>query len=162
MAELARQRSVTLSARRLAELIHVPLPVLTNVLNQLVHRGLVASLRGSHGGYRLAREATHISLAEVIEAIDGRARLAQCCSTLGEFAGESDAECSLEPTCQIKAPVQRVHQSLRQFLSQISLSQIAFDFHPVEITIDGKRGEGLPNGGPVLEELSQGSDCFPQ
>jgi Rrf2 family protein len=139
MAELARQKSATLSARRLAELVHVPLPVLTNVLNQLVHHGLVASERGAHGGYRLVREAGRISLAEIIEAIDGQARLAQCCSQSGEVEAGAEAECTLEPTCQIKAPVKRVHQSLRQFLNQISLSQIAFDCQPVEITIDGKR-----------------------
>jgi Rrf2 family protein len=137
MAELARRSPQTLSARRLADSVHVPLPVLTNVLNQLLHHGLVVSLRGSQGGYRLSRDPGGISLADIIEAIDGPSRLAQCCGegdATSPLAPHSDPACNLEHSCRIKAPVQRVHQSLRQFLSGIPLSQIAFDV-PVAIAV---------------------------
>lgn len=140
MAELARQAPQTLSARRLADAVHVPLPVLTNVLNQLLHHGLVVSLRGSQGGYRLSRQPGQISLADVIESIDGPSRLAQCCSEADGASVARDAAdhaCNIEHSCRIKTPVQRVHQSLRQFLSGIPLSQIAFEA-PVAVGLDGK------------------------
>lgn len=146
LAELAQRGEETLSARRLADAVHVPLPVLTNVLNQLLHNGLVISIRGSQGGYRLARDAKQINLAEVIEAIEGPARLAQCCGDSGGLSISAHAEeqaCNLESSCRIKAPVQRVHQSLRQFLSGIPLSQIAFD---VPVALGFKSESGAPDG----------------
>ena len=96
IAVLARHAS-TLSSRRLAEQVHVPLPVLTNVLNQLLHHGLVVSVRGAQGGYRLARKAVEISLVDVIEAIEGPSRLAQCCSEREKAATPANGECNLEP-----------------------------------------------------------------
>lgn len=132
------------SARRLADAVQVPLPVLTNVLNQLAHHGLVVSARGVQGGYRIGRPASAITLAEVIEAIDGPSRLAQCC---GEDNFAHAEICGLEHSCRIKAPVQKVHRSLREFLSGIPLSQIAFDA-PVPLKLDQSR-EAVKGRGPA-------------
>src|ERR687897_6022 len=56
---------------RLATSQSIPLRFLENILLQLRHAGLVDSRRGAEGGYRLARPAAEISLADVIRAIDG-------------------------------------------------------------------------------------------
>ncbi len=98
--------------------------MLTNVLHQLLHHGLVTSAMGSKGGYRLARAASEITLAELIGAIEGQFRLAACCDDEPEL---NDPVCDLAESCQIKGPVKRVHDALRGFLGDVTLAQIAFD-----------------------------------
>lgn len=131
LSELARHAPDTLCARKLADLTTIPLPVLSGVLNQLVHHELVISVRGVQGGYRLARSANSISLVDVIEAIDGPARLTQCCSNSASH--EHSDPCTLETRCRITGPMQRVHQGLLEFMSKIVLAQIAFDMVPVRL-----------------------------
>jgi Rrf2 family protein len=60
-----------LKAERIARAQAIPLKFLLNILNELRHEGIVRSQRGSDGGYRLARPAGSISLAEVIRAVEG-------------------------------------------------------------------------------------------
>jgi len=133
MADLACREPARVSAREIAERSRLPLPALTNILKRLTHEGLVTATRGSHGGYRLARGAAQISLAELIHAVDSPIRLARCChhdDDGGDFNG-----CDKEDICRIKGPVQRVHQSLRAFLGQVTLAHIAWDIVPLGITI---------------------------
>ena len=56
---------------RIATAQAIPLRFLENILMQLRHAGLVDSRRGADGGYRLARPAAEVTLADVIRAIDG-------------------------------------------------------------------------------------------
>ena len=56
---------------RIATAQAIPLRFLENILMQLRHAGLVESRRGADGGYRLARPAGEVTLADVIRAIDG-------------------------------------------------------------------------------------------
>jgi Rrf2 family protein len=56
---------------RIATAQAIPLRFLENILMQLRHAGLVESRRGADGGYRLARPASEVTLADVIRAIDG-------------------------------------------------------------------------------------------
>ena len=129
MAELARRFPGRASAREVASRAHVPLPMLHNILKQLLHEGLVTSAMGPTGGYSLSRAPEQISLAEMIDAMEGRFKLALCCAT--DF--EADAGCELERDCQIKGPVRKVHAGMRHFMSGFSLAQIAFDDVPVPL-----------------------------
>jgi Rrf2 family protein len=56
---------------RISKAQAIPLRFLENILMQLRHAGLVESRRGADGGYRLARPASEVTLADVIRAIDG-------------------------------------------------------------------------------------------
>jgi len=78
LVHLARRAEALVSARELAQRSHLPLPVLMNILNALAHCGLVRSVRGSRGGYRLARRPEDVTLADVIEAIEGPIGLTMC------------------------------------------------------------------------------------
>jgi Rrf2 family protein len=60
-----------LKGERIATAQAIPLRFLENILMQLRHAGLVESRRGAEGGYRLARPAADVTLADVIRAIDG-------------------------------------------------------------------------------------------
>src|SRR5688572_4005161 len=64
----------------IAEVARVPKKFLEQILLDLKHRGMVHSVRGKHGGYRLSRPADQISLAEIIRTIDGPLALSPCAS----------------------------------------------------------------------------------
>ena len=64
----------------------LPQATVAKVLKTLAHAGLVTAARGVGGGYRLARIATSISVAEVVAAIDGDIGLTQCSVHVDECA----------------------------------------------------------------------------
>ena len=123
LCHLARQPDDTVSARDLARRYAVRLPLLMNVLKTLNHNGLVRSVRGAHGGYRLAVKAETLSLARVAEAIEGPMRLVKCVSAVAN----ADSSCELIGTCPVRQPVLRVHEHLARFLARVSIAELAFD-----------------------------------
>ncbi len=124
LADLARLESGVSSARDLAHRLQVPLPALTNILNRLTHSGLVRSVRGANGGYRLARLPGEITLAELIEAVEGPMKLTRCCSDTIEVDSQ---KCDREAWCDLRAPLHKVHASFKHFLSQVTLDDLARD-----------------------------------
>jgi Rrf2 family protein len=70
MVELATATAAT-KGERLSAAQGIPLKFLENILLDLKHAGLVESQRGNEGGYRLARQPSQISLADIIRAVDG-------------------------------------------------------------------------------------------
>src|ERR1700723_4797343 len=64
----------------------LPLAPVAKLLKALAHAGLVTATRGAAGGYRLARPASAISVAEVVAAIDGDIGLTQCSVHVDECA----------------------------------------------------------------------------
>ena len=134
LTDLARKSPANISAREIGQRFHLPLPVLTNILNQLARAGLVKSTRGPKGGYRLARESDRISLADVIEAIEGNAKLTSCCP---DGAGSYDPTCDFHPTCPVTRPIQNVHGMVQQVLSAVTLEQIAFNKVPSYLSAAG-------------------------
>ena len=66
------------SAREIAEQYDIPIELMAKVLQRLVRRGLLASQQGTRGGYQLARTPAQISVADVIQAIDGPVTVTAC------------------------------------------------------------------------------------
>ncbi len=124
LARLAQQDCDSASARDLADQLHLPLPVLRNILKVLATNGLLVSSRGPSGGYRLARAPHEISLAEIVKVIEGPVQLLKCCPTEPD---EHMPRCRLEDSCRIKTNVGRVHERLMAFLNDVTLDQIADD-----------------------------------
>ena len=73
------------SARAIAERYDIPVELLAKVLQHLARFGFVAAQKGAHGGYQLARPAASISLADIVEAIDGPLAITAC--------GRKDEQC---------------------------------------------------------------------
>ena len=152
MAELAQRSPDRVSAREIAETIRVSLPMLSNVLHQLHQYGLVSATKGSKGGYRLAKVPEDISLADMIDAMQGPFRLVACCAS---ERGADGPECDIEDSCRIKGPVRRVHERLRSFLSDIDLDHIAFERVPVALGIDvGVKTSLVECGEMIADEQS--------
>src|SRR3990167_3620703 len=66
------------SAAELAAAIHVPVPTVSKILKILAREGLLLSVRGAKGGYLLSRAPEQISIAEVINAMDGPIGMTEC------------------------------------------------------------------------------------
>ncbi len=116
MHVLIQHKMATLSAKQLSELSRVPLPTVSKLLKLLADAGLVDSLRGVQGGYRLNRAPDVISVAEVINAIDGGLALTDCLL--------ADSTCSLIGHCGLRGQWHYINEQVSQLLSKISLTQM--------------------------------------
>ncbi|HWL95632.1 MAG TPA: Rrf2 family transcriptional regulator [Phycisphaerae bacterium] len=120
LAHLAQNDGGLCSAREIASKFRVPAALLMNVLKTLHQGELVTSLRGARGGYSLAKRPETISLADIVIAVEGPIRLAQCTA----HGTRDDDVCELLDICPVKRPVQRIHARLENFLGQITLADI--------------------------------------
>ena len=118
----AEQGSV-FSARELATETGIPLPTASKILKTLTRAGLLASHRGTQGGYSLSRDPAAISVAAIIEALEGPIAITECLDTTTD-------ECGIEFTCPCRANWQRINEAVRDALSAIPLSAMntAFSF----------------------------------
>ncbi len=123
VCHLARVGQQVVSARDIATRYAVRLPLLMNVMKTLNQRGLLRSLRGANGGYRLAVAPAEISLSRLIEAVEGPARLVHCVPPLDAAAHQ----CELVGSCPIRLPLFTIHARLNSFLAHTSVADIAFD-----------------------------------
>ena len=106
------------SASEIAEETGVPAPTAQKILQMLGRAGLLDSQRGASGGYRLARDVPAISLAEIIEAVEGPIAMTQCSET-----GISD--CALDHHCKVKPHMNIVGAKVRGALDAVSLQELA-------------------------------------
>ena len=104
------------SAREIAETYDIPGGLLAKVLQRLAQDGFVASQHGKKGGYTLARPASQISVAEIVQAIDGTLSLTECSS--------DDGNCLQFETCNVKSPLQRLHDRVVRMLSTLTIAQM--------------------------------------
>lgn len=127
------------NVRALAAATGVPEPTVRKVLKTLVRAGIVCSVRGTHGGYALARPAGDISVAEVVIAVEGPIAVTECASEATAGA------CDLEGRCNVQGPWQRISAAIRDALVQLSLAEMAI---PVAIT--ASTGAAAMSGGPFV------------
>ena len=123
---LGSRNEEVVSANTIAKTYGMRTGLLMNVLKDLNRSGLINSVRGSLGGYRLARPLDKISLAQLIDALQGPPRLVPCA---GEKAG--DQPCDLAEQCPVSSPVRKVHLKLIDFFHNIKLADL-FDVEQAE------------------------------
>jgi len=137
MTHLARLGEGALaSAREIAETFGAPMSLLTNVLKELASHGYVESVRGAHGGYRLAVDVDDTTLADLVEALEGPVRLAECVTD--EAAGGEECTCEVMARCPITDPFHRVQRRLNDFLKKITLAEIV---EPSAVMAAAARGD---------------------
>ena len=123
MAHLARlEGGQVASAQKIADLFGVPTSLLMNVLKELAAAGYVESVRGMHGGYRLARRPEEINLADLVTSIEGPIRLAECVK--GEAGGDTECSVLRMARCPVADPVHRVQRRINDFLRKMTLAEI--------------------------------------
>jgi FeS assembly SUF system regulator len=105
------QRQMTAAA--VADEVRLPRATVAKILKALAHAGLVTATRGAAGGYRLAREARAISVAEVVAAIDGDIGLTQCSVHV--------AECARTTYCPTRPHWAAINRAVEHALAAVSL-----------------------------------------
>ncbi len=106
------------SASELAEETGLPAPTVQKLVSRLTAAGLLRSSRGAGGGLKLARPAAAISLADIVEAVEGPIALTAC-------VDQGKHDCGLEAACQVKPHWQVVNEALRGALAGVALTQLA-------------------------------------
>lgn len=116
MACLGEQGEEVVSAAQLAECLGLEPPTVSKLLKMLARAGLVESFRGAHGGYRLARAAADISIAQVVTAIEGPIAMTEC--------GIAPGQCERETTCRVSGPWQRINAHVTTALESMSVADM--------------------------------------
>jgi len=106
------------NAAGLAAETGLPAPTVAKLVTRLTAAGLLRASRGARGGLRLARPAAAISLADIIEAVEGPIALAACCE-------EGRHDCTLEEACAVRPRWGPVNAALRGALAAVPLTQMA-------------------------------------
>ena len=111
------------SAREIAELYGIPVELMAKILQRLVRRGLLASQQGTRGGYQLGRSPSQISVADVIQAIDGPVTVTACST--------DDGQCEQFSKCNVRDPLWKVRERIVQALGECTIAELAADPAPV-------------------------------
>ncbi|GLQ49648.1 SUF system Fe-S cluster assembly regulator [Dyella flava] len=119
MTCIAAHPDDVLSTAQIAEETHLELPTVSKLLKLLGHAGLVESFRGVNGGYRLARPADAISVAEIVEAMEGPLGMTEC--------SLSDGHCDRISQCGVRGSWQHINNVLDNALRSMSLADM---LHP--------------------------------
>lgn len=114
----ARTGYALVSAGQLAEETGLPGPTVQKLVSRLSNAGLLRSSRGVGGGLKLARPAAAITLADIVEAVEGPIAMAACVDPAKE-------DCTLEDACAVRPHWGQVNKALRGALAQVPLTQLA-------------------------------------
>ena len=117
-AAARREAGARLSATELAGETGVPLPTTQKLMGQLAASGLLTSARGASGGFALARPAANISLADIVEAVEGPIVMTQCADGVNH-------DCALDAHCRVKPHMGIVGNAVRGALGAVSLQQLS-------------------------------------
>lgn len=117
MTCIARQPEQVLSTAQIADAARLELPTVSKLLKSLGHAGLVDSFRGVNGGYRLARPAGEITLAQIVEALEGPIGMTEC--------SVADGQCDRELSCSVRGSWQQVNSVVGGALRAVSLADMA-------------------------------------
>jgi Rrf2 family protein len=112
------------SAREIAAQYDIPVELMAKVLQRLARKGLLISQQGTRGGYILARPATLISVADVIQAVDGPLAVTAC--------SVEEENCDQYSKCNIRDPLWRIKDRILTALSTCSIFEMAWDAVPGE------------------------------
>ena len=91
----------------------IPKELLAKILSELVRANLAVSCSGPTGGFKLARPATTVSLAEILNALEKKYGLTECMS--------DDNKCRKAGNCAIAMPLAGINQKFRRILEQTML-----------------------------------------
>jgi Rrf2 family protein len=105
------------SAREIAEQYDIPIELMAKVLQRLVRAGLLISTQGTRGGYTLSRPSSVISVADVIQAIDGPFTVTACTT--------EKHDCEQYGKCSIRDPLWQIRERIAETLGMVSMAEMA-------------------------------------
>jgi FeS assembly SUF system regulator len=137
MSAAARADDARVSATDIAVQTGVPLPTAQKLLGRLAVAGLLDSARGTAGGFALARPAEDISLADIVEAVEGPIAMTACVEE-----GEGRHDCALESNCRVRPHWGAVNGAIRGALAGVTLTSLSQETPPppfIASEVEGSR-----------------------
>jgi Rrf2 family protein len=122
------------NTKEIAEEYHIPVELLAKVLQTLAKHDLIESQNGPKGGYLMAREAGAITIAQVLEAIEGPLGITECYH-------DKDTSCVQRERCNIRTPLLKVQDSIYQLLNSMTVEDMMGG--PPLITVRSLTAEGV-------------------
>ena len=113
-----RATGCRLNATSLAEETGLPLPTVQKLVSRLSAAGLIESQRGTGGGFRLSRPPAAITLADIVEAVEGPIALTACVE-------HGAHDCAVEAGCRVKPHWNAVNGAVRGALAGVSLASLS-------------------------------------
>ncbi len=117
MVYLAKHAHTLCNARDIALHTHLSIPTVSKILKRLTGAGLLCSVRGVTGGYRLQRAATTISVAQIIYALEEHRGFTEC--------SLQPNDCSLQGVCTIQDNWRLISGAIEAALDSVSLDTLA-------------------------------------
>lgn len=111
------------ASKAIADHHNIPADLLGKVLQALTRFSLIEAVHGAKGGYRLTKSLEHITVGQVIDAIDGPITLTRCES--------GPDKCDQYCNCNIRDPIQKVQVRLDSFMKDIPLSTFRDENVPI-------------------------------
>ena len=123
------------NTKEIAEEHHIPVELLAKVLQALAKQDIIESHNGPKGGYILGREPKSITIAQVLEAIEGPLGIADC------YHEKDHAPCEQLEHCNIRTPLRKVQDSIYQLLSSMTIEDMTCE--PPFIIVESRKTEGV-------------------
>jgi FeS assembly SUF system regulator len=139
LTQMVSEEQAVWAASDLAEKTGLSMATTSKILKQLTKSGILGAQRGAAGGYRLNQAASIITIAAIVEAMDGPIALTDC-------AEGGSHTCNVEKMCPMSGNWDRINRAVRRALDEVSLADMAIPHHkrPAPLDLD-----------PVLHAASQ-------
>lgn len=108
-------RNNIISAREISEHYHIPYPLLAKIMQELARKKIVKPIQGPRGGYLLKADLTHMSLRDFFETMEGPLGMMDC---------YYDSSCEIAEKCNIRLPIQRINESVRNMLGKMTVYEV--------------------------------------
>ena len=119
MSAAARHCGATkMNATTLSAETGIPLPTAQKLVSRLSAAGLLESSRGTGGGVRLSRPPAAITLADVVEAVEGPIAMTAC-------AEHGAHDCNLEQDCRIRPHMNAANSAVRAALAGVTIASLS-------------------------------------
>ena len=135
MVYLAKNAQGLCNARDIALHTHIAVPTVSKILKSLTGAGLLTSVRGAAGGYRLQRSATEISVSQLIFAFEDHRGFTEC--------SLQPNDCSLQGVCMVQGNWRLISHAIEAALDSVSLDALA---QPSLLARDVERVRQLASG----------------
>ena len=103
------------SSKEIAETYRIPGELLAKTLQQLAREGIVETVQGPYGGYRLKADLEKVCLTDFIELLEGPVALTDC---------SIDKDCDQLGTCTIRTPIHRINDTMKNVFNNVTLAEV--------------------------------------
>ncbi len=117
MSEMARIEGRVMTAPDLSLYTGLKVPTAAKILRLLAKNDLLVSIRGAHGGYRLDREPSKISIAEIVRVLEGPVAVTSCVDT-------SHDDCSVEECCPMRGGWEKINTAINAAMEEVTLADM--------------------------------------